>query len=364
MTNLISNDRVRCIHGGPGFRGLHGTIVDTYVEGVEGTYRVEWDTPPAEDVRRCSDPHGGAWGPTSLHLLARLEDGTEVGYGDRVMFADDSASRYLDDGIRSEGLTVIVDHVERRDGGGWMIDLKRESAPFDNEDGDEHKGFGHEFFLAAPVSDKEPEVEESGRPAIDFSGDSRATAREYAKDANSKVLKADHRAILEEVRCGATVDAVALNEALVAAMRAATTRDGQSTARRERAKRIAHLHHITQAVLENAIDGLPAYEQGQRSRAVEDAKRGILAAKAEVEAASTKLREAAEERATLTQAASDERRRLVAEIDTLRSNLAQTIREANEFEATLEYAKGFLLNEARAKVEGFAYGFNVGADKD
>ena len=63
----------------------------------------------------------------------------------------------------------------------------------------------------------------------------------------------------------------------------------------------------------------------------------------------------------LKQAASDERRRLCGQIDNLQSNLAQTIREANEGEAALGYAKSMLDDESLNRVLGFEEGFREGA---
>lgn len=78
------------------------------------------------------------------------------------------------------------------------------------------------------------------------------------------------------------------------------------------------------------------------------------------------------ERATLTQAASDERRRLVAEIDALKierdaaledrasykESLAATVREANEFNAALVYAKqAFLSTEENLRIGAYITGW-------
>jgi hypothetical protein len=151
------------------------------------------------------------------------------------------------------------------------------------------------------------------RPTIDFSGSSRSTAREYAKDANTRLLSSTQQAVLRQVAAGEEVDAYTLNEVLLAAMRASLTRHGASTQRRVTGRKIAYLGHITQAVLENHAQGLPAYEKGERSPA-------LAAAREEVTRYREGLEEANRERGLLTQAASDERRRLCAEIDELRAH--------------------------------------------
>lgn len=112
----------------------------------------------------------------------------------------------------------------------------------------------------------------TNRPTIDFSGPSRQTAREYAEAANTFLLRGASQADLKAVSLGLQVDAYNLNEALLDAMRAATTRIGNSPGRRELARKIAYLGHITQAVLEAHADGLPAYAEGDRSRKIEELK--------------------------------------------------------------------------------------------
>lgn len=108
------------------------------------------------------------------------------------------------------------------------------------------------------------------RPMVDFSGSSRATAREYAAAANSRVLEESSQKVLRSASQGRMVDAYALNAAITDAMRSCSTRLGQSMARRDLNRKVAYLGHICQAVLENHADGLPVYEPGQRSRLVEE----------------------------------------------------------------------------------------------
>lgn len=117
------------------------------------------------------------------------------------------------------------------------------------------------------------------RATVDFSGPSRATARDYAGAAQSRILKSASNAVLKDAAFGYVVDAYDLNEALLDAMRSATTRLGQSMARRDLARKIAYLGHIVQAVLNNAADGLPAYDIGERSRLLEEVKPALTEAR-------------------------------------------------------------------------------------
>lgn len=166
---------------------------------------------------------------------------------------------------------------------------------------DEYELFAEPEVETAPQAVEEEELQ-LGRPTIDFSGPSRATAREYAAAMPSEKLDDAANEILADVACGRTeVDAYALNRALLSVMRLAATRFRNSVERREFTTKVAHLGHIVQAVMENHADRLPAYEKGVRSRKIETLEG---------------------ERAALTQAASDERRRLCAEIDGLRREKA------------------------------------------
>lgn len=223
----------------------------------------------------------------------------------------------------------------------------------------------------APITPAKPHGKPE-RPFIDFKFTRYATAREYAREAQSRVLKPESNATLEAVALGLQVDAYDLNEAVLDAMRSAATRHGQSLARRGLATRIAHLGHIVQAVLENHADNLPAYQTGERSRAVEDAKEALREAKSTVDSLTSDLSAARQQREHMAAEARDLRAEIdeaklsladrAQEITVLHDNLCQITSEANEFEAALAYAKGFLDDEARARVDGFLEGFQKGSE--
>lgn len=234
--------------------------------------------------------------------------------------------------------------------------------------GDHGRNWGWVWFALVEGAATEQPEEAPQRPLVHFddekAGRDRSAAREACAEAVSKVLKPEHNTRLRNAAAGESVDAYDLNEAITAAIRSAATRHGQSTARRAQAKRFAHVAHIVQAVLENHADNLPGYEPGARSRLLEDAHRAITEANSEVVALTHALEESQGERTTLTQAASDERRRLCEEIDTLRANLSRTIREANESEAALNWLLKDQEPGVRHAVEAFLDGFRVGASDD
>lgn len=240
-------------------------------------------------------------------------------------------------------------------------------------------------------------VETPTRPLVHFddekAGRDRSKAREAAAVAISKVNKGkDTNKILQAASVGESVDAYALNEAILDAMRSATTRAGQSPLRRAHARHIAHLGHIVQAVLENHADNLPAYGEGERSRYVAEAKAAVAEAHAEIERFSAKVGEMQQERSTLTQAASDERRRLCAEIDEAAAQRERMAEEASalredidardqrinslirektsleieneELQAALDYAWTFLSEENKSRVAGYRDGYQERANHD
>jgi len=243
------------------------------------------------------------------------------------------------------------------------------AVKWDEPTGDHGRNWGSVWF---------EKVEAPGRPLVHFSdekaGRDRSKARAYAGRAVSRILEDRDNEVLRAAADGESVDAYDLNRAVLAAMRSASTRLGQSSGRRVMATEFAHLGHIVQAVLENHADNLPGYAPGERSRALAELKAEVASslaeAKREIEHAGTvnqrltqdlgeerqrnlNLRE---ERATLTQAASDERRRLCGEIDALKANVAEAERARVIADNALEYAKQFLSDADRARVEGFADG--------
>jgi len=169
------------------------------------------------------------------------------------VFANPTEQDNTDMGIRTGEIYTVI----RASHYSLTIDARGEELSFD-----------HRWFDPAPEKEPQPPA----RPTIDFGGDSRATARDYANSLLSKGLKAESMAVLNDAALGYVVDALALNEAVLDAMRQSATRYSQSSQRKDHAKRAAYLGHIVQAVLENHADQLPAYEQGERSRAVESWK--------------------------------------------------------------------------------------------
>lgn len=194
----------------------------------------------------------------------------------------------------------------------------------------------------------------STRPLIDFSLSRYATAREYAAEANSRVLKDSSQVVLDDVASGLKVDAYALNEAVLDAMRSATTRKGQSMARRDLATKIAHLGHIVQAVLESHADGLPAYAEGDRSRKIETLEGEIAALTNSGAMAVRELNAQTEEVARLRSEISF-KNEAFEEVEAARAAFE---RIADEYQELLTVAKSRLDAEGLAYVEGYQAGRN------
>lgn len=203
---------------------------------------------------------------------------------------------------------------------------------------------------------------ETGRPTIDFSDADRdrSKARMAARAAQSRVLDAEHNAVLQQVIDGERVDAYALNAALTQAMSAAATRHGQSMGRRDLTRQIRHLAYIVQAVLENHADGLPAMESGARSPRIKALEIEIEHAGVVNQSLTADLTKLRQERSDLTQAASDERRRLCGQIDSLvdvankrDALLAETVADRDLLAEVVAYAFEGMTACQQQRVLGF-----------
>jgi len=291
---------------------------------------------------------------TNTTIRATLTDGTEVGVGDTVAFKDHDASRFLT--VDSFGVTAVIEAIHHRgaesDNDGWVIDLVRDSAPFVDENY-APKGFGWEFFEGVRVDGEKP-----GRPLVHFDDDKAGRDRSKARDAAAYAISRSNKreesnVVLAAAARGESVDAYALNAAVLDAMRSATTRLGQSSGRRVMAKQFAHLGHIVQAVLENHADNLPGYEPGARSRLLTEAHDAIGSAKREID--------------HLTTALADVNARHTARLDELAAYSAETrAQHAAELadaerarvvaDNALDYVARFLTPEQIAQVQGFKDG--------
>ena len=217
------------------------------------------------------------------------------------------------------------------------------------------------------LEDNEVEIvveEAPARPTIDFSTDSRQTAREYAGDLISRVNKPASNRVLQGVVNGEEeVDAYLLSEALLDAMRGVSTRFGQSTARRDAGRKAAYLGHIIHAVLASHADSLPAYEKGERSQKLRDLEAELASARGIAAEQAAKIDEQSrllDEAQPLLQDARLNLDRLREERDAvLASYDAATEREksaerANEAaQATLAYAIASLPEEDKQRVLGY-----------
>lgn len=130
--------------------------------------------------------------------------------------------------------------------------------------------YGYEWFM--PYDQTSPT---SPNPLVDFSGDKRKTARQYvehilASFTRTYFVSDDTRAILHRVVNGDRVDALGLDAALFLALRALSQRSGTPEERERWQREVGYLHHIVHATLRNAVEGLPAYVEGERSRKVKE----------------------------------------------------------------------------------------------
>ena len=101
------------------------------------------------------------------------------------------------------------------------------------------------------------------------------TSKEYAARSNSRNLDEDQRRVLDKAAKGQEVDAVAFRKAVTAALSLAATRAGQSRARRDYTRMARHLLYIVDAVIDNALQGLPPVDAGTRSPKIAEQQREI-----------------------------------------------------------------------------------------
>jgi hypothetical protein len=224
------------------------------------------------------------------------------------------------------------------------------------------------------------------------------TARQYADNARSRTLPVAVNDILRDAANGQEVDVVEFRKAATAALSLAATRAGQSMARREWTKQARHLIYWADAIIDQHVQGLPIYEAGARSPKIRSLEETLQSVRDLAEARYEEIQNLRSERASLTEAASAERRRLCAEIDALRATtrdlqgravdreneLQEEIhriaevaeaqsekdaaerdglyRECNEFHAALEYAFTLLGASDQSRLAGFRDGYATRAN--
>jgi F0F1-type ATP synthase membrane subunit b/b' len=189
------------------------------------------------------------------------------------------------------------------------------------------------------------------------------TQRQYALKARSRLLDVGQNAVLYNAAQGEPVDVFAFRQAATAALSLASTRAGQSMARRDWAREARALIHWADAILESHLDGLPVYAEGDRSRLIEALKADNEAIVAEVSKAlndaKTEIEDLTNEVGRLTAVASREaERRRDAEAEQRRSEIsheqtyASLADDYRALKADFEAQGGFIVRNA--KVEGFA----------
>jgi hypothetical protein len=181
------------------------------------------------------------------------------------------------------------------------------------------------------------------------------TQRDYALKARSpKCLTEEVNAILTAAGEGEAVDVYDFLGAATAALSLAATRAGQSMARREWTKEARALIHWADAIIRNHLDGLPAYAEGDRSRAVEAAKDGLRAAREEVYNLSARIASLIQEKSDVEIALDEARHAALAAIT--RAEAAERTADAKIDRNVFNYVWGFLSPTQRSQTRGFVDG--------
>lgn len=221
---------------------------------------------------------------------------------------------------RQQGLDLGVEYVVEscRTAGdrGFLVRLE-----------DKRREFGSSWFVPVGEGDSSPTAN-GGVIPFTLTKD---TSREYALKSNSRSLVEDQRRVLDAAAKGEEVDAVSFRKAVTAALSLAATRHGQSMGRREYTKMARHLLYIVDAVIDNALAGLPPVEPGQRSPKIRQQEQEIADLQATVRRLATDKQQA-------QNAVNFERDRVS---DLIREKSALEL-QVGDLTETLDYAKGLL----------------------
>lgn len=158
-----------------------------------------------------------------------------------------------------------------------------------------------------------------------------ATAETYAANSTSvKLLDNEQNAVLFTAARGEAVDVVEFRKAATAALSAAATRAGSSPGRREYTKMARHLIYWADAIIEGALDELPTFEPGERSRKVQELQDEVARLRALVDETSTSVSNASTELNTQVTRAEV----LKAKVDRVESDNRVLIDRNNHLEKT------------------------------
>lgn len=207
--------------------------------------RIEWITPPTTGAGFTT------WHRDFIRHINDLEVTTMSNdhafpIGAKIKVAERHTTLAHRHSLRA-GETYTVESCRTAGESGFMVKVE-----------DRAQEYGSDWFVYAEA----PQV-----PRVRFSL-TKDTSREYAANQTThkaRVLDDDANATLKVASQGLEVDAADFRDAVIKALSAATTRDGASPARRERAKQCRHLLYIVNAVLDNARAGLPPVDPGARS---------------------------------------------------------------------------------------------------
>lgn len=256
--------------------------------------------------------------------------------GARVVVTDEYGE-YLGTGTSIKaGTTLVVTSCWKSVASGYQVGVAL-PTDFDGPDPVVEIGeFGSDWFVPAK--------------GIPFAL-TKDTSKAYATKQASRSLEDQHNEVLRAAGRGEEVDAVAFRKAVTAALSLAATRAGQSMARRDWTRECRHLLYIVDAVIDNALAGLPPVEPGQRSPKIREQEREIAVLRREKQQAENALGLERERTDALIQEKSD-----------LELLVDQNARSADGYHAALVYALRLLgaTGKQQAEVLGYRIGFLAG----
>lgn len=326
-------DRVIIEGRGDGWDGITGVVAKAGSNSGGQFNLIAYDNP--EDLPSGKHDLHGSWSDHYLRRIVRFAAGTPV----RV--SRETTARYV--GTDSEfdlaagQVLYVAEHVEE------FGQYRLASDPVDVIEKDP----GETIWV------NDADVESLSGSTLRASLQ-HETSRQYAADSRSRKLLTDEQnLILELAFKGEEVDVYDFRKAATAALSAASTRAGQSPARREYAKRARHLIYWADALIDNHVKGLPVYEKGERSPKIKALEAETQDLQATIDADREQWKaEVSELRAALAEAKAE----LDKTVDTLRTTTKNADFVKHQHDIILDvlhYASDRLKAEEAGRLHGY-----------
>lgn len=327
-----------------------GEDTTSYVQpdGTTGTFRRCWTYGP---TRIVSIPHVEQTSGFAVGDLLRFINFDEVRSADLLIL--DGAGETLYAYTGAETLEVIETRVD-----GTSESVRIRVLGSDHVDGDWWSTQVNQGDKSFPRFAKIecPATTTPARPTIDFSLDRYKTLVAYAGDLWSRAHKEQTNVVLAKIRSAETVDVYDILDVLPDVFSVCATRAGQSLGRREFTKQARALAYPVLAVIRNHADGLPTYEQGERSPALRDANERVRLLEERIENLLLGVATATEQVEVITAERDQWAIKANEEVEKNHRDLQRATRQAAEIlrlRATLDYMLSLSSDDVKFKAVGY-----------